>query len=745
MFLRSLSGDLALDGASSQSATFSCAVKRHQAEAQFAAECGLLPCRTGRRKIGSPRSRKLPASQEMTMAEGSTTSAPPKNLERVRLDSWKEIAAYLNRDVATVQRWEKRESMPVHRHLHNKRGSVYALPKELDSWREGRKFPPFDEKNGVPAAVETPGEATERHRRRAWIFALPLLAAAIAAIGSFLWLEKTDHFWRNPIVDARFETVTDWGGLEQAAAISRDGQFIAFLSDRDGQMDVWVTQVGSGQFHNLTHGNAAELVNPSVRTLGFSPDGSLVTYWMRKPDPLHDSYISIWAVPTLGGEPRPYLEGAAEYDWSNDGQRLVYHTPVAGDPMYVSSGSALSVAGPIFTAPAGLHSHFPFWSPDQKSIYFVHGSLPDNLDIWRIAASGGNPERITKPHAQVTYPVLLDRRTLLYLSTDPDGFGPWLYGTDLAHRIPHRLIMGVDRYTSLAATADGRRLVVTQATPERSFWRLHIDASGANAATLSPITLSTTSGFRPRLGADYLLYVSASGESESIWKLANGGATELWRGRGAQIIGGPAISADGRSIAFSTLQNGRSLLYVMGVDGADPRIVTDSLDLQGEPAWEPGGEALITAALDHGAPRLFRAPLTGGSPALFSPELGLDPAWAPDGGFVLFSGPDVGATFSVKAAKPNGSAIALPPLTLTRGARHLAFLPGSRNLVVLRGEIQHKNLWLINLQTGAEQQLTDLPSDFDVRDFDVSPDGHEAVLERIQDRSEVVLVKLARR
>lgn len=302
------------------------------------------------------------------MAEGSPASAPSKKLAGGRLDSWKEIAAYLNRDVATVQRWEKRESMPVHRHLHNKRGSVYALPEELDSWRERRKLPASDEKNGVPAAVVAPGKTTERHRRRAWSFALPLLATALAAIGGFLWLQRTDHFWRNPIAGARFETVTDWSGREQAAAISRDGQFIAFLSDRDGHMDVWVTQVGSGQFHNLTRGSAAELVNPSVRTLGFSPDGSLVTYWMRKPGPLHHTDISIWAVPTLGGEPRPYLEGAAEYDWSSDGQRLVYHTPNAGDPIYVSPGSVPSAARPIFTAPAGLHSHFPFWSPDQKSI-----------------------------------------------------------------------------------------------------------------------------------------------------------------------------------------------------------------------------------------------------------------------------------------------------------------------------------------------------------------------------------------
>ncbi len=95
--------------------------------------------------------------------------------------------------------------------------------------------------------------------------------------------------------------LTDFDGIEQAAAVSRDGRFAAFLSDRDGQMDVWVTQVGTGQFHNLTRGGERELVNPSVRTLGFSPDGTLVTFWTRRPAGPNQANISIWAAPVLGG------------------------------------------------------------------------------------------------------------------------------------------------------------------------------------------------------------------------------------------------------------------------------------------------------------------------------------------------------------------------------------------------------------------------------------------------------------
>jgi TolB-like protein/Flp pilus assembly protein TadD len=69
----------------------------------------------------------------------STPTAPPDaDSPRARLDSWKEIAAYFNRDVTTVQRWEKQENLPVHRLHHRKLGSIYAYRCELDRWRKTR-------------------------------------------------------------------------------------------------------------------------------------------------------------------------------------------------------------------------------------------------------------------------------------------------------------------------------------------------------------------------------------------------------------------------------------------------------------------------------------------------------------------------------------------------------------------------------------------------------------------------------
>ena len=671
------------------------------------------------------------------MADPSSGAPSAGLAPKERLESWKEIAAYLKRDVTTVQRWEKREGMPVHRHLHDKLGSVYAFRTELDVWTRGRQPRVMQEEDDP----EQQHPSTTSRRRKPPKLAWWLTVAAGLAItaGAVFWfLRSSEFFWRSPLAQAQFQRLTDFNGTEEAAAVSRDGRFVAFLSDRDGRMDVWVTQVGTGQFYNLTHGLIQELINPSIRTLGFSPDGALVAFWTRVPTASGDGEIGMWAVPTLGGQPRPYLEGVAEFDWSRDGSRLAYHTPGPGDPMFVRQPGRDAADQAVYTATSGLHAHFPLWSPDQSFIYFVQGALPDAMDIWRVSPRGGVAERITHHNARVSHPVMPDGRTLIYLASDADGSGPRLYSLDIERRIPHRLSSGLDRYTSLAASDDGRRLVLTLANPKGTLWRIPLGQAPVDASSATPVSLTTGRGFSPRMGSGYLIYVSSKGTSDGIWRLADGTATELWSAPDAHIIGSPEIDPRTGRITFSVEERGRTRLFVMNADGTNARVVSSSLELRGAPTWAPDGQSITSAANVGGEPRLFTISLDGSVSPLLQ-EYSVDPVWAPDGAFVLFSGADIGTTFPVKAATKNGPH-PLPNLTLTRGARRLRFLSGA--LVVMRGEIQHKNLWLIDLKSGAERQLTDLPTGFNVRDFDISPDGREIVLERVQDDSDVVLLEI---
>lgn len=674
---------------------------------------------------------ELPPSEPATLPE-----RPPGD----RLDSWKEIAAYLKRDVKTVQRWEKREGMPVHRHVHDRIGSVYAFKAELDAWAQTRRAV-ADPEVEVFSPPGAPSSASAPRRRRLGLW---LAAAAAAAILTFALgqLQKYRDRSDNLLADVRFSPLTDFDGIEEAATVSGDGRFVAFLSDRDGQMDVWITQVGTGQFHNLTRGAIDELVNPSVRTLGFSPDGSLVTFWRRRHDTAPDRpAISVWAVPVLGGAPRPYLEGAAELDWTVDGRRLVYHTPGPGDPIYVRDAGRPADERQVFSAPAGLHSHFVVWSPDQEFIYFVQGSLPDQLDIWRIRPSGGTPERITQHASLVSHPVFMNARTLLYLARGADASGPWIHRVDVERRQSRRVSAGVGGFTSLAASADGRRLVATLASPKSTLWRLPFDGARTEMSRAARIALTTGSGSAPRLGAGYVVYVSSKGTGDSLWKLQGGVASELWSAPDARIIGRPAIAPKGQRVAFSIRQRERTALFVANADGTEARALGGALHVQGAPAWTPDGRAITVAAVVDDVPRLFTVPIDGSAPAALVQEYSVDPAWSPDGEFVAFSGPDIGTTFEVNAVRPDGRPFPLPRLALTRGSKFLCPLPG-RRLIVLRGEIGHKNLWLIDLTTGAEQRLTDMAPGFDVRDFDVSADGREIVLEQVHEQSDIVLIEI---
>jgi tetratricopeptide (TPR) repeat protein len=100
------------------------------------------------RPVSGGRISRFPLVHATTVAQRGRVApkppaAGPESQRGGRLDSWKEIAAYLNRDVTTVRRWERQEGLPVHRHRHTALGSVYAFRDEIEAWQNGRGSAPF--------------------------------------------------------------------------------------------------------------------------------------------------------------------------------------------------------------------------------------------------------------------------------------------------------------------------------------------------------------------------------------------------------------------------------------------------------------------------------------------------------------------------------------------------------------------------------------------------------------------------
>lgn len=79
-----------------------------------------------------------------------------------RLDSWKEVAAYLGISVRSAQRWEQSEGLPVKRHRHQKQGSIYAFVSDLDRWRKSRTEPRRHERITERTTTSSLSSATVR-------------------------------------------------------------------------------------------------------------------------------------------------------------------------------------------------------------------------------------------------------------------------------------------------------------------------------------------------------------------------------------------------------------------------------------------------------------------------------------------------------------------------------------------------------------------------------------------------------
>jgi serine/threonine protein kinase/Tol biopolymer transport system component len=664
---------------------------------------------------------KKPSAQQEADASAARGTTPEKLARELRGDL----------DAIVLKALAKR---PVERYQ-----SVAALAQDVRRYLDRKPI------EALPARFSDRLAKYVRRNKAMVAVSATALAAILAAVAFMVWgpARQAGGGVRDPLAEAKVTRLTDFAGTEQAAAISRDGRLVAFLANRDGRMDAWLTEIGSNRYRNLTEGQIRDMTNASVRTVSFSPDGALVTLWTRSSDGSRPEDIKVMGAPTAGGPLQVYLPEAAEYDWSADGKQLVYHTPGAGDPLFVRAATE-TAAHQIYIAPPGIHCHFPIWSTDGEFIYFLRGEPLVHWDVWRLRPSGEGLEQVTFHNTKLSYPVALDPRTLMYLATDEDGSGPWLYVMDLRLKKERRISFGLERYLSLSASADGMRLVATIANSRSELWSVRIDGNGPPANSAERMMPALQNAVAPRFGPGFIAYMSTGGGRRGIWKLANGVPTELWQDSEADRVGAPAIAPDGRRIAFAVDRRGATQLYVIDSDGRNARLISSSLALRGDLAWTPDSQSIVGAIVQNGEPRLSRILLDGGPPQPMTAEYSLDPVWSPDGKYLVYSGSDVGMRFPLRASAPDGRPFDMASLILTRGARRVAFAPNTGSLVILRGEIAHKNFWLVNPQTGVERQLTDLPSSFVIGDFDVSPDGSEIIFDRAQDSSSIALIERAR-
>ncbi len=596
----------------------------------------------------------------------------------------------------------------------------------------------FQSASDLAFAIESLSETSSAQRDlqpkslRAW---LPWVIVAALLVGTGVWeMFRPVAAPVNPLENAHFTRLTDFESVE--AAISPDGRFVAFISDHDGPFDVWLTQVGTGRLMNLTQGKAGPLPGP-LRTVGFSGDGSEI--WIGS----GDEGLRLRLMPLTGGTPRNFLgEKAANLAWSPDGQKIVYHNYSNGDPMFVADRTGAD-SRRIFGDQPELHNHFPTWSPDGRWIYFVHGTpATKEMDLWRIDPAGRNPERLTQRSSDIAYPTPSGKNTVFYVAHDADGSGPWLWAFDLKRKDSRRASLGLEQYTSVQASADGRKLVATISNPVAGLWTVPILDGVAEEHDVKPYTVPNLRALAPRVGRTSLFYLSSLGSGDGLWRLQDGQATEIWKSADGPLLETPDVSPDGSRVAIVLRRNGKRQLHVLSADGAELQPIAEGIDVLGSSSWSPDSRWIVTGGSTSAGSGLFKVPLDGGMPVRLADGQALNPVWSPDGSLIVYAGTNVGSFAPLLAVRPDGSNVRLPGIKLRRLGQRVRFRPDGKSLIYMQGLLAPQDFWLLDLVSMKSRPLTRLQNSAAMQTFDITSDGKQIIFDRLRENSQVVLIDL---
>ena len=573
-------------------------------------------------------------------------------------------------------------------------------------------------------------------KRYAWL-PWSLLVLLVAGLGVWIIPNWRRPAFQNPLSNAQFTRLTDFQGIQTSPAISPDGKFFAFLSDESGTFDIWLAQVSGGSLVNLTQGRIGDVRVP-VRMVGFSGDGSEV--WSGGTPEIK---LRLW--PLMGGAPHNFLdESGSEVAWSPDGVRLVYHTWQPGDPTFVADHNGVNPRRILQSEP-GLHNHFPVWSQEGHWIYLVRGRpATREMDLWRVSPDGGKQEQLTHLNTDIAYPAPIDERTVLYVAHNEFGAGPWLWAFDTEKRTSRRVSSGLEQYTALASTADGRRLVASVANPRVSLWSVPITGHIVEEQEVRAFPLPTVRALAPRFGGESLFYLSSRDGADGLWSYRDGRAEEVWKGSEGALRSPVSISHGGRDVAFALRRDGRQQMHVMGTDGTRLRPLSNEVDVRGAASWSPDGKWIVVSGSDRAGAGLFKVPADGGSPVRIATGQFLDPVWSPRADLIVYSGTQVFTLTTLLAVHPDGTPAKLPEIKMQRDGERVRFLPDGAGLVYMVGStVAGQDFWLLDLNTMRSRRLTHLSSADVMRTFDITPDGNRIVFDRLRENSNILLIDLA--
>ncbi len=400
--------------------------------------------------------------------------------------------------------------------------------------------------------------------------------------GTSIVFDLLGDLYRLALAGGAATRITEGQGYDSQPRVSPDGKWIAFVSDRDGNDNLWIATFEGKEPRKLTSEAQDVVISPS-----WTPDSQYIVASQRssRGTTLKMFHINGGSGITLGSQPPPAAEGAAEGSAPRGPIRLGASVSPDGRYLFVAQST---------TSPRG---RFPMWQ------------------IGRMDMTTGDVDVITQAEGSAVRPVLSpDGRLLVYATRHETKTG--LRVRDLVSGSDRWLLWPVQRdeqesggapsrdtFPGYAFVPGGRELV---ATFDGRIQRVNVETS---AVTPVPFTAKVSLDIGPAL--------------EFPYRVAQGPVR-------ARLIQDPSVAPDGSRLAFSVLTK----LYVKDLPAGQPRRLTTADEWEFKPAWSPDGQwiAYVTWSMQGGHVWKARADGSGQPQRLTQhPAFYTDLAFSPDG------------------------------------------------------------------------------------------------------------------
>jgi serine/threonine protein kinase len=512
---------------------------------------------TGQRAFsGASRASTLSAIVEKDpppLSEISSTSVP--ELERL-------IARCLRKD--------------VNRRSQNMADVKLALEELRDESESGK--------------LARPDEAAQARGRR-WLWpAVAIAVVLVAAAFTWTYFNLPGTQWKGPEM---VRVSRDDGHSYGSPAISPDGGFVAYVSDRSSKEELWLQQVGGGDPIQLTH--STERVSEPV----FFPDGKRILYVSTSTD---NQKSALEVISTLGGDPRVLVRGGRMTDEdpkvSPDGRQVAYFEYYQGtrtptDPasgrrlMTISSDGGQPRELPAWARmPGTLWSGRAAWTSDSRYVLCVvtKNSAATNiegLEWFALPVDGGNPvatgagAALRAAGITVAAPFLMTGDRLLFAAGSGRRLNAWEIrlspGSWRVRGVPRQLTFGTQIEAPHSVSADGT-VALEVGNQSNDFYLVPLSSS--TGQPIGAVRRLTHDGRDKSLlylrGATGSAYFSARDHPRSVY------GVDLESGKQTLVTTWPTLAAnlvfsfDGRQVAYS-IPEGDSYSIRVGDASADPQ------------------------------------------------------------------------------------------------------------------------------------------------------------------------------